>query len=145
MLTVVYMSKAPEKYNLLTSRLTYETFIQIVCYREGATTVREIAEATKRTRAVVSEQIRTLKRHNLVTERIEGREKYFTANEDGLIKLLKRPNPKNIKAFMWLVPSLCRNFAQLIEMSKKFEWNKPMPTEPPQILWEAIKDAYFKR
>jgi DNA-binding transcriptional ArsR family regulator len=109
---------AESKYDLKTSRVVFEVFSEIAKYDDDPPSVKELSEYLSKTRAVVSEQIRTLKLNGLVNERVDGKNKYFSVNKTGLVKLVKPDNEKRfLNYYVWGL-AISRTFKQFIEKSK---------------------------
>lgn len=109
---------AESKYDLKTSRMVFEVFGEIVQYSEDPISVKELSTHLSKTRAVVSEQIRTLKLNDLVNEEIDGKNKYFSVNEKGLLKLAKPDNKEDFLKYYKFAVAVSRTFGQFVEKSK---------------------------
>lgn len=143
------MTRAASKYDIMTSRLVFETFGLILFEtieekakgEEKGLSVKEIAEATKRSRGVVSEQIRTLKHHRLVIEHVEGKDKYFAVDLKELARFLKPKDLKSFGLFIQVGAPFAKTFEQLIELASRFEWKEKRPPS----LGQVVEKFLFKK
>jgi len=138
------MKKKPRRnYNIMKSRQVFEIFKNITLAKDGWISVKELAERSGRERGTISEQIRCLTDHDLIEDRIEGKNKYFKVNFQGAADFFNSfeviQDKKSFAIFFTYAVWFATNFESFIKMGKKFRWNKSkMPKNPAEIIEKLL-------